>query len=554
MVSRTESSRADTDTLTLGGAGMAFNRRKLLRWFQAGVALYLAYFYFAVQFRSLELLLLTGVVILAALLPSYLWCAGKVHGLPIVPVFALGTFPTYILPIQRGSKLLEQFSPETESKALLCLIGFLLILTAVWHQMCNNPGVAPQQCRMMKVDGSTGILVAFLVLGMLFQIAGVIFYQFSGGLFSLIRGYTGNAAMLSTFIFAYRLGMGTLSPSLKLLLFGVVGLLIVTEAASFILAGALVRLAVIGAGYTLGSQRIPWKSAISAIALLSVLHAGKAEMRAAYWKGGQGTQTFGLLDYPEIFAEWIGGGIKVLATGKTKEEFEVASAAERGSMIQVFLRILEWTPAKKPFLDGETYRGIPALLVPRILYKEKGIAHMGNWIMAYHYEFLTMEELGKTSVGFDLLSEAYANYGFIGVGFLAVILAVFYGVVSRLSVGVPLLSARFLFAVLVLSGTLSSNNTAGVFVTTLWQSGLALITIMVLLTKKFPNPLFVNTSPDRELRVSKISGGAKREVNEAGRGNTDREPVAGERSSAGQPETTLMRHERPKRFVYGKKI
>lgn len=266
---------------------MPIDRRKLLFWFQVGVAAYLGYFYFTVQFRSFEVLVLTGGLILAALLPSYLWCAGKAHGLPIVPVFALGTFPAYILPIQRGSKLLEQFTPETEVKALLCLIGFLLVLTAVWHQMCNNPGLAPAQCRMMNVDGSTGILVVFLVLGMLFQIAGVIFYQFSGGLFSLVRGYTGNAAMLSTFIFAYRLGKGTLSPPLKLLLFGVVGLLIVTEAASFILAGALLRLAVIGAGYTLGSQKIPWKSAVAVISLLAVLHAGKGEMRAAYWKRGR---------------------------------------------------------------------------------------------------------------------------------------------------------------------------------------------------------------------------------------------------------------------------
>ena len=104
-------------------------------------------------------------------------------------------------------------------------------------------------------------------------------------------------------------------------------------------------------------------------------------------------------------------------------------------MIQVFMRIMEWTPSQKPFLEGETYRGIPALLVPRILYKEKGIAHMGNWILAYQYEFLTMEELGKTSVGFDLMSEAFANYGFLGVAFLAVLLAVFYGWVGRQSIG-----------------------------------------------------------------------------------------------------------------------
>ncbi len=537
------------ETMSLGGMGMPINRRKLLFWVQTGVAAYLGYFYFTVQFRTLEIIILTGVLILVALLPAYLWCAGKAHGLPIVPVFALGTFPTYILPIQRGSRILDQFSQETEVRALLCLMGFLLVLTLVWHQMCNNPGGAPKNCRMMQTDGSTGLLVFFLVLGTLFQLAGAIFYQFSGGLFSLIRGYTGSAATLATFIFAYRLGMGTLSPALKLLLFGVVGLLIVSEATSFILAGALVRLMVIGAGYTLGSQKIPWKSAIAAISLLTILHAGKGEMRATYWQGAQGTQKFGVLDYPAVFAEWLGAGMKVLATGKTKEDEKVDSAAERGAMIGVLFRILEWTTGKKPFLEGETYKGIPTLLIPRVLYKDKGISHMGNWILAYQYEFLTMEELGKTSVGFDLVSESYANYGYLGVGFLAVFLSLFYGWVGRLSTGVPLLSTRFLFAVLVLSGTLSSNNTMGVFVTTLWQSTMALLTVAFILTKKLPNPLYVQSSSVPGKNAGLVGDG-RREGADPSALKTSQTREGFRRS---EDEPAPVKHERPMRFVYGEK-
>ena len=149
--------------MAIGGLGLPINRQKLLLWFQLGAAAYLVYFYFTVQFKSLDILVLTGGLIVAALLPSYLWCAGKAHGLPIVPVFALGTFPTYILPIQRGSKLLDQFGQETVVKALLCLVGFLLVMTLVWHQMCNNPRETPKTCRMMDLQGSTWLLVVFLI-------------------------------------------------------------------------------------------------------------------------------------------------------------------------------------------------------------------------------------------------------------------------------------------------------------------------------------------------------------------------------------------------------
>ena len=148
------------------------------------------------------------------------------------------------------------------------------------------------------------------------------------------------------------------------------------------------------------------------------------------------------------------------------------------------------------------------------------------------------------------MSEAFANYGFLGVAFLAVLLAVFYGWVGRQSIGVPLLSLRFLFAVLVLSGTLSSNNTMGVFVTTLWQSAMALLTLGLLLTKKMPNPLYVQ---------AKVAPAKNMELAESGR-----QEGAGEKFEAGgsghpssiceSPSPDSVRHERPTRFVYGERI
>jgi len=538
-----------SEVMSIAGLGLPVNRRKLLLWFQLGTAGYLAYFYFTAQFRNMEILLLTVGLIFAALLPSYLWCKGKVHGLPIIPVFALSTFPAYILPIHRGSELLDQFSKETEAKALLCLIGFLLTMTLIWQQMCNNPREAPPTCRMMDLQGSTWLLVVFLILGTLFQLAGLIFYQFGGGLFSLVRGYTGNAAMLATFVFSYRLGLGTLTPALKILLFGVMGLIIVSDAISFILAGTLVRLAVIGAGYTLGSQKIPWKSAVVAISLISVLHAGKAEMREKYWNKDAGNRAFSLVEYPLIFGEWFASGVKVLGQKKGEGERDVQSAAERGAMVQILFRIMEWSPSRKPFLEGETYKEIPALLVPRILYKEKGIAHIGNWILAYYYEFLTLEGLSKTSVGFDLLSESYANYGYSGIAFLALFLGFFYAWVGRLSIGVPLLSLRFLFAVLVLSGTLSSNNTMGVFVTTLWQSSMALLTLGLLLTKKMPNPLYVQAKAAPAKNMELVASGRR-----DGAGEKFEAVGSGHPSSISESQSSdSVRHERPTRFVYGEK-
>ncbi|NCY22509.1 hypothetical protein EBX31_11225, partial [bacterium] len=308
--------------------------------------------------------------------------------------------------------MLTGYEPGLQCKALLLASALTAIVTLIWQQLCNDPKSRIPQVRLLDLERSTWLLVTFMLLGLLFQITGEFFIRFSGGVFSLIRGYTGNGAMLALFVFSFQLGQGRLGPVLRWMLFVVVGMQIVVDAASFILASTLVKLGVIGAGYTLGSQKIPWKSGIAAVLMLSVLHAGKADMRQKYWvEGAQGVSQFGISDYPQIFFEWVSGGWKVLKSGISAEtQEEIASAGDRNAMVAVFLRVLDETPAVKPFLNGETYQSIPGLLIPRVFNKEKGIAHIGNWILGYYYEFLTLDMLGKTSIGFDLMIEAFANY------------------------------------------------------------------------------------------------------------------------------------------------
>ena len=537
------------DAQTIAGIGLPVDRFKLLLWFRLGALAYFVYFYFTVKVQTVEVFLAVGLLAFLCLLPSYLWCAGRVHGLPIVPVFALGMFPTYILPIQTDSKVLAGYEPELQFKALLLACALMVILTVIWQQLCNDPKSKAPQLRMIDLGKSTWLLVAFMFLGLMFQIMGEFFWRFGGGAFSLVRGYTGNGAILALFVFAFELGQGRLSAALRWFIFVVVGMQIVVDAASFILAGSLVKLGVIGAGYALGSQKIPWKSGITAILLLMVLHAGKADMRQKYWtEGVQGVANFGLKDYPGIFVEWMGIGLKTLQTGRTElSEDKVASAAERGAMVAIFLNVLDKTPQTKPFLEGETYSFIPSLLIPRILYKEKAAAHLANRMLGYYYDYLSLEQIGRTSIGFDLMIEAYANYGSWTVIGLGVVLGLLYGWIGRLSIGVPLLSFRFLLAVVVLAGTLSSNNTAGVFVTTLWQSFLALMTLNLLLMKTVPNPLYAQPEAMRKM-------GEDRDKDMGGDLGSGVHPSSISQTPSGaKPEGTPVRYERPKRFIYGGK-
>jgi hypothetical protein len=114
-----------------------------------------------------------------------------------------------------------------------------------------------------------------------------------------------------------------------------------------------------------------------------------------------------------------------------------------------------------------------------------------------------------------------------------------------MSTGVPLMSLRFFFAILVLNTILGTNNTLGVFVTTLWQGSIGLLLLSFIMMKKLPNPLYEKTEALRQMGDGRSIMG----VSAAGSGR--REVKGGAELSAAKSETAPLHHGRPKRFVYG---
>ena len=217
------------------------------------------------------------------------------------------------------------------------------------------------------------------------------------------------------------------------------------------------------------------------------------------------------------------------------------------------------TGTEVPYLDGVSYEKIPSMLVPRIITKDKAVSHISNMILAVHYGLLTMENVWFTSIAFDLVIEAYANYGYGGVAVLAVFMGLFLGFVTLGTTGVPLFSFRFLLGILVLSAVVGSNNTMGVFVTTSWQGFLALVTMAYTIMKKTGNPLYVKPGAGRKLGDGGSDiGYGRSDVGGKTTGAVGQGSVDGGRPSSipdfpAANEAATPKHERPTRFVYGKK-
>jgi len=540
---------------SLGGVPIPVDRRKLnlLFWLLGGsLVFYLIFFNDAPV--PLARLGESLALVAAILLPSWLWVSNRSQGLPIFPFYALYFFPSYAVPLCRGDSRFSQYTETEIATGVYTIVGYLLLATLVWWQSSNRNLAPAATVKAVRPEGSRNVMMVLLVAGMLFELYGAIAGQAMGGAYQALRGYAQNGSRLAIFVLFYEIGRGQLGKGATIFTCVLAGGLVIRQAASIVLASSFPVLGLAFAGFFLGSGKIPWKSLGVTVGLIILLHSGKAEMRSIYYKEGV---SVGWFDYPAFFAEWMAKGVVGLTRGTSTEGAEIQNAKERAALLPLLLQIQKMTPAQVPYLEGASYDKLPSMLIPRLITKDKAVSHISNMIMAVHYGILTVENVWFTSIGFDLPMEAYANYGYLGVAGLAVVMGLFLGLVSLMTTGVPLFSFRFLMAILVLSAIVGSNNPMGVFVTTTWQGFLALFSLSFIIMKKIPNPLYAK--PDRLAGGGRGQGAEKAagyglqatgEGGSGGRGSV----VGGHPSTISEsPSTVQQKHERPTRFVYGEK-
>jgi hypothetical protein len=554
----------------IGGVTLPFSRSTLLKAFWGFALAFPAWtLWNARADLTFETVFAGSVLYCVALFPCWMWTTGRVQGLPIFPIFSLNFLPTYVTPLWQGHDSLRQYSFGQINTAAWTVAGFLLIAQLFWQQSAIRAVGVPQAVRMIDLKKAEAVLIWCLIAEVIFEIGSLFFQQLGGGGFAVIRGFAGAAGRMGLFVFSYRLGQGELSPFKRVLFICLVSALVIQECASLLLSAALPTIGVVFAAYILGSGKVPWKVLSLTVVAISILHAGKFEMRAIYLDPEK-PKTASLTDYPEYFAEWVGYGLKNLAAGgvSNKTDEKVSSAAQRASLIHLMVQIQTMTPSQVPYLEGATYSFIPSLLIPRILSPGKAWAHTGNIILSLQYGILSGEAVFKTSVAFDPVMEAYANFGFLGVLVFAVVFGFFIGWSTRLTIHVPMLSFGFLFGVQVVSCLMGTWNTTGVLVTAIWQSFLALLGLSFVLMGKQNNPVWkfyaIKLAEKLKLKKDPKLIKAFEEVNEVlsaedgglvaeGGPTSLQTSQTREELRRVEEEKAPVTHKRPKRFIYGEK-
>jgi hypothetical protein len=466
-------------------------RRQLMKVFWLiALALFIFEFFLAKTdslVTNFAAILVTG----AALLPGYLWCSGRALGMPIFPLFGLTYIWTYGLPLVADHPKVLTYSPQSHLFASVTVAGFLGLGTIIWFQLVKSPPPLPKSYRALSPQKGDSFFLLILGIGVVFNIAntgGWVFLFLQGGFYTAFRAAILGLTALASFVLAYKLGNQELSKNKSRLFLILLVSYMVTSAVGLLLVGAASTFLTATVGFIFGRQKIPTLPIVIVIICLSFLHYGKAEMRAKYWKQGHFVQPW---EYPAWYGEWIGYTWDYLDTEddvSTSPEKDKQSFLERSSIIQLLLLAQDQTPTSVPYLYGETYAILPELLIPRIFNPNKIRSHEGTYILNIHYGLQTREAALRTTIGWGLLAESYANFGEFGCAGLAIVLGTIYGKVTRWSINAPILSAQSLFTVLLLTFAFQTEWSAGVYIGALSQSGTVLVGIVVVLMENFRTP------------------------------------------------------------------
>lgn len=457
---------------------------RLLAGFWVGAFVVAAYLiYLSLEFdASLVRVLGAASVATTALLPTYLWCAGRVPGVPLYPLFALTFLWAYATPMVSGHPAILAFEDAAILAAALTVAGFLVLGILVWYLVAVSPAPVAHTERVLKESEGRYVFIAMISGAGLLTVGTVGNWLDLGRFFSTVRAILFALASVGLFALSYKWGKRELTPNHRRAFIGASVFYLVAGVSTLLLVNAIVSVGLIVVGYTAGRRHFPWISVLGLVIMFGFLHSGKAAMREEYW--GSYAQPLQISNYPDFFAEWFANGIKGMnAAGSDNAPQPLY---ERVSLVHLLLKVQSESPELVPYLSGATYAIVPQLLIPRIWDPDKLGTHEGTTILNEHYGIQSRDDSETTTIGWGLLNEAYANFGMLGVGGLGLLLGTMYGWVTRKTAGASVLSLRSLVAMTFAALAVQAEFSAGVYASALFQSLIAVFAVGFYLMDRKP--------------------------------------------------------------------
>lgn len=454
-----------------GQAQLLRRSRNLFSLGLTAIVVALGYFTYAAKVADPLHLYLGQAMIVLAGWPSLRWARRAEYGLPLFEVFMLTGLTTYAIPLLTGHQALQRFEPETITTAAVGVVLFQVVANLAFILTRAHP----RSGRFWREEIFSRDLSRYLTYGMVLTtvytavvlLTTWIPLELEGGLRSICYG----VGIIATFLQCRRWGQNQLRPVEK---FGFTVLLaaqvIFSWAALFLIGGISILLLGL-LGYISSSKKIPLLTLAVILPVVAILHNGKAAMRVKYWENGVAMPA-SISALPPFFSEWIDYGLDPEIRARTDENNRLL---ERTSLFHIMCLVVSVTPERKPYLEGETYAQIPGQFVPRPLWPGKPPGHISTYTLSIYYGLQRAEDTQRTTIGFGLLTEAYANFGFFGLAALGFLIGSGFKLVSRWASESPILSLGGMLTIVVMAWSFQTE-----FTLSLWLSSFTSACLTVL--------------------------------------------------------------------------
>lgn len=439
-------------------------------WALIGIEIYYAWHS---EVRSPTHLQLGLLIIFFAFLPALRWAKEGRPSLPVFEVFMFTGANTYALPLLNGHRELLNYSDEDITTAALAVVFFQIIAFCT-YEFTRGQAKTGSFWRDEVITRNLGQWLSYgMVLNTVYVFVSTFMTLIPDSVSSVLRAIFFGIGIICTFITSRRMGSGELSSGESAFFFINLLLQCIGMSSTLFLVGAVSVLLLALVGYVSTSGRVPLIISVGVLLVLAILHSGKSAMRTKYWENEQSSPT--LVQLPEFFAEWFKEGLN--RTSDDTQEKMTSKLIERTSLFHMMCLVVSTTPAQQPFLGGETYRDIPAQFIPRFFWADKPLGHVSTSKLSVYYGLQREEDTLKTTIGFGMLTEAYANYGFWGLAGIAVLLGFSFKKVKCWAADGPLFSYGGLLLVIMLAWSFQVELTLSIWLASFYQACVAVLAI-----------------------------------------------------------------------------